>query len=206
MSAEQAIELTAPSGEQPSKLAGGCVLAVGAALASGAVYAVPELGYTVAGALAAAGVRRARTWAAGRREEAAEPEAEDVVDIVATLHELSPGGTANVRLTQLADAVGLLSTQTVRELLAEAGIEVRNGVRAGGRNGPGVHHTDIPRTCAPSPDGCWCRSDANANTNNARETGAEEGFRVEHIGAAGTVVHDPAETRRRYAKTPARST
>ncbi|MET9957051.1 hypothetical protein ABZ135_36625 [Streptomyces sp. NPDC006339] len=200
-------ELTLESaGEQPSKLAGGCVLAVGAALAGGVVYAVPEVGYTIAGALAAAGVRRARTWAAGRREKAAdEPEVadvEDTVDILAVLHGLSPGGTANVRLTQLQDATGLPDTRTVRVLLHEEGIEVRDGVRASGKNGPGVHADDIPRwPCRPSTEGCWCSSDANTNTNNGDEEGPEEGFRVEHIGAAGTVVHDPAETRRRYAKT-----
>ena len=197
------------AGEEPSKLAGGCVLAVGAALAGGVVYAVPELGYTVAGALAVTGVRRARTWVAARREQTTgepdELEVEDTVDIVAALHKLSPAGAANVRLTQLQQATGLPDTGAVRALLDEANIPVKDGVRAGGKNGPGVHHTAIPRSCDPSSDGCWCRSDANTNTNNAPPGALEEGLRVDRIGHAGTVVHDLAETQRRHTKTPARS-
>jgi hypothetical protein len=42
-----------------------------------------------------------------------------------------------------------------------------------------------------------CSSGANANANNAPESGAEKGLRVEPIGQAGTVVHDPAEAHRR---------
>lgn len=201
-----AIEAEEAAGEQPSKLAGGCVLAIGAALAGGVVYAVPELGYTVAGALAAAGVRRARTWAAGRREHAVDeqPEAEDAVDIVAALNELCAGGH-HVRLTQLQELTGLPDTKAVRALLDDAGIPVRPGVRAGGKNGPGVHMADIPALAPAHEPGCLCRSDANTNTNNGDQEGPGEGLRVEAIGAAGVVYRDPTETQRRHTKTPARS-
>ncbi|WP_128977273.1 hypothetical protein [Streptomyces roseicoloratus] len=197
MTTEQQPDVVA--GEQPSKLAGGCVLAIGAALAGGIAYTVPETAYYTAGLLTAAGVRRARTWAAGRRG-GEQPEVEDAVDIVAALHELSPGGTANVRLTQLAEGIGLPDTRTVRALLDEASIPIKE-VRTGGKVGPGIHVTAIPRSCGAPPDGCWCAVTSNNNTNNTPEEEPREGFRVEHIGHAGTVVHDPAETRRRHATT-----
>lgn len=187
------------AGERPSSRAAvGCLAIIGASFAGTIVVAVPETGYFVAGLLAAATVRKARGWAAGRRQTAEErPEPADVIDVVATLHELSPGGTLNVRLTQLADAAQLISTQTIRELLDEAGIPVRTGVRAGGRNGPGVHATDIPRSCDTPSDDCWCRSASQPTANNTGGEDPGEGFRVEAIGQAGTVVHDPTETQRR---------
>ncbi|MGW6566458.1 hypothetical protein [Streptomyces sp. NPDC054975] len=203
MTAPEPADVVEPE-EQPSKLAGGCVLAIGAALAGGVVYAVPELGYTVAGLGAATGYRRARAWALGRRKRATEeePEAEDVIDIVATLHELSPAGALHVRLTELQEATGLPDTKAVRALLDDDEIRVRTGVRAGGKNGPGVHSDDIPRwPCGPSSEGCWCTSDANTNANNTLESDPEKGFRVEHTGQAGTTVYDLSETRRHHATT-----
>ncbi|MEU9861312.1 hypothetical protein AB0D99_10570 [Streptomyces sp. NPDC047971] len=131
---------------------------------------VPELGYTVAGVAATVGFQRARTWAAGRRGQTAEePDEAEPVDVVAVLQELGTDGR-HVRLTQLQEAAGLPDTKAVRALLDEADIPVRSGVRAGGKNGPGVHHTDIPAhsptTSAPSPGCCLCSSEAaNANTN-----------------------------------------
>lgn len=191
----------AEAGDQPSKLAGGCVLAVGAALAGGVVYAVPEIGYTIAGALAAAGAQRARTWAARRREKAAdEPDDEDTIDVVGLLHELSPAATANVRLTQLQAAADLPDTKPVRALLAEAGIPIKE-VRTGGKVGQGVHATAIPRSCGAPSDGCWCAVTSNNNTNNTPEERPREGLRVDAIGHAGLVIHDPTETRRRHATT-----
>lgn len=200
-----------PDTEQPQNVTGeqrkeraaaGCLLAIAVSAGGAVAVAVPETAYYAAGLLTAAGVRRARTWVAGRRERADDEPDEDTVDIVATLHELSPAGATHVRLTQLQDATGLPDTKAVRALLDDAGITVRPGVRAGGKNGPGVHHTDIPRSCTGSADGCWCRSGAHTNANND----GGEGLRVDAIGAAGTVIYDPAETRRRHAKTPARST
>ena len=193
---EQAEETPAEETEQPSRLAGGCVLVIAAAAAGGAVYAVPELGYTVAGLCAATVYRRARGWLAGRSETAEQPEEAEPVDVVAVLHELSAGRTEHVRLTQLQEATGLPDTKAVRALLDEAGVPVRSGVRAGGKNGPGVHTDDIPPLSTPHEAGCLCRSGANTNTNNAPEPSPEKGLRVEAIGHAGTLVRDPADAYR----------
>lgn len=194
----------APVQEQPStsRLAGGCVLVVVAGLAGGVVYAVPETGYFVAGLLATKTVRKARGWVAGRRRDTEQPADEEPVDIVATLQQLGEGGE-HVRLTQLQEAAELPDTKAVRALLDEAGIPVRTGVRAGGKNGPGVHHDDIPAPLpaddSPSRSRCLCRSDANTNTNNDTPDEAEKGLRVDPIGQAGTVITDPTETQRRRA-------
>lgn len=202
--ATEAIEASEPVEEQPSKLAGGCVIAVGLAIAGGVAYAAPETAYYAAGLLTAAGVRRARTWATGRRKRAADEPDEDTVDIVGLLHELSPGAAANVRLTQLQEAAGLPDTKPVRALLAESSIPIKE-VRTGGKVGQGVYATAIPRSCGAPSGGCWCAVTSNNNTNNSPEEGPREGLRVDHIGNAGIVVTDPAETQRRRATTLTRS-
>jgi hypothetical protein len=195
--------------EEPSRLAGGCVLAIAASAAGGIVYAVPEAGYFMAGLLATGTVRRARGWLDGRRapadedEETEEPDAEPV-DIAEHLRTLGTGGR-HVLLTTLAKEAGLPDTKAVRALLEEAGVRVRGvrGLKVDGQegNGPGVHMADIPGAPlpagAPPAERCLCSSAANANTNNAGGEGPREGFRVEPIGQAGTVVHDPAEAHRR---------
>lgn len=189
-----AVEQPVEEPEGPSRAAGCCVLAIAAGAAGGVAYAVPELGYFVAGLTITTVVRKARhAWL---NRGADEEDEEEAVDIVAVLHELSDG-TQHVRLTQLQEAAGLPDTKTVRALLDEASIPIRAGVRAGGKNGPGVHHTAIPRSCDPSYDGCWCRSDANTNTNNSSGEGPEKGFRVEHTGHAGVTVYDLSETHNR---------
>ncbi|MFF9910631.1 hypothetical protein [Streptomyces sp. NPDC013457] len=194
-----AVDAAPEAEEQPSKLAGGCVLAVGVALAAGAVYAVPELGYTVAGLGAAAGCRRARTWLRGRRKDTAdEVDEEQPVDIVAVLQELGEDGD-HVLLTRLREAAGVADTKAVRALLDDADVPVRAGVRTPGGNGPGVHQDDIPRESPTPSGGCLCRSDANANANNAPEQDPEKGFRVEAIGQGGALVHDPADAHRHHA-------
>jgi hypothetical protein len=191
-----------------SRAAGGCALVIGLGMAGGVVVAVPELGYTVAGALAVVAVGKARTWAAGRRQDADEAEAdeEEPVDIVAVLQQLGEGGQ-HVLLTRLADEAGLPDTKAARALLGEASIRVRavraldgEGVE---RNGPGIHRDDIP---APLPEsgapsgGCVCAGHAaNANANNGAGEGAEKGLRVDHIGHAGTVVRTPADAARHHA-------
>ena len=192
--------------EQPSRAAGGCVLLVGLGAAGGVVYAVPELGYTVAGALAVIGFRKARTWSSRRREVAeTEADEQEPVDIVAVLQQLGEGGQ-HVRLTQLQEAAGLPDTKAVRALLDEAGVTIRSGVRAGGKNGPGVHADDIPTplpTSGAPSEACVCAGHAaNANANNSGRKGPEKGFRVEHTGQAGVTVYDLSEThsRRHTAK------
>jgi len=184
--------------QRKERAALGCLLVVAVGVGGAVAVAVPETAYYAAGLGTAVAVRKVRGWVAGRRKQAAdEPEEFVEVDIVAALHELSPAGALNVRLTQLQEAAGLPDTKAVRALLNEAGIPVKDGVRAGGKNGPGVHHTAIPRSCDPSSDGCWCRSDANTNANNGTGEGPREGFRVEHTGQAGTTVYDLSETHQR---------
>lgn len=191
-------ETPAEEPQGASRAAGGCVLLVALAPAGAAVYAVPELGYTVAGVLATVAVGKARTWAAGRRRDVVETEVDEQepVDIVAVLQHLGEGGE-HVRLTQLQEAAGLPDTKTVRALLDEAGIPIRPGVRAGGKNGPGVHTDDIPPLEAAPSERCLCRSDTNANTNNDGGEDPEKGFRVEHTGQAGITVYDLSETHQR---------
>lgn len=200
--AEEAPELPVEAPDGASRAAGGCVLAIGLGIAGGVAYAVPETAYYVAGLLTAAGARKARTWAT-RRREVAEDEPEPV-DIVTVLQQLGEGGQ-HVRLTQLQEAAGLPTTKAVRALLDEAGIRTRPGVRADGKNGPGVHAADIPAPLpasgAPSA-ACVCAGHAaNTNTNNTGGEGGEKGLRVDHIGHAGTVVHTPADAARHHAVT-----
>ncbi|MGW1121083.1 hypothetical protein ACWD5B_28900 [Streptomyces tanashiensis] len=200
MTATVPVEQPAEEPESSSRAAGGCVLLVALAPAGAAVYAVPELGYTVAGALAVVAVRKARTWASRRREAAeTEVDEQEPVDIVAVLQQLGEGGQ-HVRLTQLQEAAGLPDTKTVRALLDEAGIPIRTGVRAGGKNGPGVHTDDIPREATAPSGGCLCRSDANTNANNDGGEGSEKGFRVERTGQAGVTIYDLSETQHRHHK------
>ncbi|MFJ3170622.1 hypothetical protein ACIPJK_07530 [Streptomyces roseus] len=187
-----------PAEEQAGgRVAGGCVLAVGLAAAGTVAYAVPESAYFVAGLLATQAVRRGRSLADRFRRPDEETEAEPV-DIVGVLQGLAEGGQ-HVRLTQLAEAADLPDTKAVRALLDEAGIPVRSGVRAAGRNGPGVHHDDVPPLLVPgtgTPSGrCLCSSGANTNTNNEAPADPREGLHVEAIGQAGTVVRRPAEIR-----------
>ncbi|MEU3426610.1 hypothetical protein [Streptomyces gardneri] len=181
------VEQPAGESEGSSRAAGGCVLLVAVGAAGGAVYAIPELGYTVAGVLATVAARKARAWAAHRRPAADDNPAEDIVDIIAALHQLSPAGRVHVRLTQLQELTGLPDTKTVRALLNEDSIPIRTGVRADEKNGPGVHSDDIPRwSCSPSSDGCWCTSDANTNTNNGDGETPEEGLRVVRTDTGAT--------------------
>ncbi|MFB6512094.1 hypothetical protein ACFCW4_02665 [Streptomyces virginiae] len=187
------------------RVAGGCVLAVALAAGGTIAYAVPESAYFVAGLLATRAAHKARALAERFRRPDDESEPEEV-DIVAKLQGLAEGGE-HVRLTQLQEATGLPDTGAVRALLDGAGIRVRSGVRAGGKNGPGVHHEDVPPlpgagNGAPS-GGCLCSSAANTNANNAPSEGTREGLSVETIGQAGAVVRVPSE-RRAYTvtKTP----
>jgi len=198
---ETAAETPVEESEGPSRAAGGCVLVIAASAAGGVAYAVPELGYFVAGLTITTVVRKAHGWVAkrlGTLDNIQGSDEQDTVDIVATLHQLSPAGTANVRLTQLQAAADLPDTKAVRALLDDAGIPVETGVRAGGKNGPGVHHRNIPRSCGAPSGGCWCRSDANTNTNNSGGEGPEKGFVVTHTGQAGTTVYDLFETHSRH--------
>jgi len=193
---------TPGTGEQRKERAAlGCLLVIAIGVGGAVAVAVPETAYYAAGIGTAAAIRKARTWAAGRRGNADEqPDAEDAVDtvdIVAALHHLSPAGAANVRLTQLVEATGLPDRDAIRALLAEAGIPTKE-VRTGGKVGQGVHATAIPRSCGAPPDGCWCAVTSNNNTNNTGGEGPEKGLRVDTIGQAGIVITDPTETITRH--------
>lgn len=191
-------ELPAAAEHEGGRVAGGCVLAVALGAAGGVAYAVPEVAYFVTGLLATAGYRKAHGWVSARRAPGADTDAGEPVDVVTVLQELTIGG-GHVRLTQLQEAAGLPDTKAVRALLDEAGVPVRPGVRAGGRNGPGVHHDDVPPLPGPGSgtpsEGCLCSSGANPNANNDPLAGAEEGLCVEPIGQAGAVVRVPSERR-----------
>lgn len=184
---------------QESRVAGGCVLAAALSAAGGVAYTVPEVAYFVTGLLATAAYRRAHGWITVRLSGGYEGgDVTELVNIVAALQKLAADG-GHVRLTQLQEATGLPNTRAVRALLDATGIPVRPGVRAGGRNGPGVHHDDVP----PLPDagggapsgGCLCSSAANANANNGHPGDDQEGLCVEAIGQAGAVVRVSAEGR-----------
>lgn len=172
--ASEPVEQPVGEPEGSSRVAGGCVIALGIGAALGVVYAYPDVGTYAAGLVTAAGVRKTRQWVAKRRQDApedAEPEAEPV-DIVAHLQQLGEGGNG-VLLTALREAADLPDTKAVRALLDKAGIRVRAGVRTPAGNGPGVHHENIPTPSPtasnPSQAGCLCSSGAaNANTNNGR--------------------------------------
>ena len=203
MTGQQQNQVQEPNvGEQRKERAAmGCLLVIAIGAGGAVAVAVPETAYYAAGLGTAAAVRKVRIWAAGRREKAAEePDEEERVDIVAALHELSPAGAANVRLTQIVEATGLPDTRAVRALLADANIPIKE-VRTGGKVGQGVYASAIPRSCGAPPDGCWCALTSNNNTNNDGREGPREGFRVEHTGQAGITVYDLSETHRYHATT-----
>lgn len=170
--APEPVEQPVGESDGSSRVAGGCVVALGIGAALGIVYAYPDVGVYTAGLVTAAGVRKARGWVAKRRQDApedVEPEVEPV-DIVPVLQRLGEGGNG-VLLTALREAADLPDTKTVKALLGEAGIRVRAGVRTPAGNGPGVHADDIPTpsptTSSPSSGRCLCSSEAaNTNTNN----------------------------------------
>lgn len=200
--ADQDEEQAVDAGEQrKERAAAGCLLVIAVGTGGCVAVAVPETAYYAAGLFTFVVVRKVRGWVTGRRGETAEePEEAEPLDVVAVLQKLGAGGE-HVRLTQLQEAAGLPDTKTVRALLDEARIPVRSGVRAGGKNGPGVHAADIPPIETPHEPGCLCRSGANTNANNEVGEGPRKGFRVEHTGHAGTTVYDLSETHRHHAKT-----
>ncbi|MFC8277203.1 hypothetical protein ACFUJR_32665 [Streptomyces sp. NPDC057271] len=198
MTAEQQEDTAGEQRQQ--RIAAGCLAVIGASFAGTIAIVVPETAYYTAGLLTAAGVRKARLWFAGRRGDVEATDEEQPVDIVAVLQALGDDG-GHVLLTRLREAAELPDTKTVRALLDAADIPVRAGVRTPDGNGPGVHQEDIPRESATPSGRCLCRSHANTNANNSGEQGPQKGFRVEAIGQAGAVVHDPADLQRHHAIT-----
>jgi hypothetical protein len=130
-----------------------------------------------------------------------EPPAPGPDDAVAALPGLVGDGRG-VLLTTLQDHLQVSSTKVVRELLAEAGIPVRDGVRAVVGNGPGVHVDDIPLP-SPVPSGgpvgdVGAGESANANTNNVRVRQYESGAVAEFTEDSD----NPHRTHIHWAKTP----
>ncbi|MFI0530298.1 hypothetical protein ACH3XX_09640 [Streptomyces scabiei] len=191
MSGENSIhktdEETGGEAEEPSRIAGGCVLVLlaglGVLVLKAVVTAAPYIAYFVVGILCTIGWQKA--WARwGKRgssdaegvPEAAKP------DVGEALRRLV-GDDNGVLLTRLRDDLKLSDTKAVKQLLDEAGIKWK-AVRTSQGNGPGVHKNDIP--VAPSPvvadahgGGCCCRSGDNGNTDNGGEGDPEKGIRVE---------------------------
>lgn len=132
-----------------------------------------------------------------------EPAAPGPDDAVAALSGLVGDGRG-VLLTTLQGHLQVPSTKVVRELLAEAGVPVRDGVRAAAGNGPGVHVKDMPLP-SPTPSGTavgavGAGGSANANANNVR-------VRRYESGAVAVFEEDPDNPHRthiRWAKTPAK--
>lgn len=155
-----------------------------AALARPSAEASPE-------APAEASAEAAETPSAEGGQEAEEERAEPPVQeapaapsrdqIVRALHTLV-GGSSGVLHTALRDHLRYPSTRAVREALDAAGIPRRDGVRAVGGNGPGVHRADIP-PLPPSQEGApeTALSQVTATNNNANNTGEgpEKGLAVE---------------------------
>lgn len=131
-------------------------------------------------------------------ETPTDPDPADVLDLVRDLI----GDSRGVLLTALRQPLRAPDTRAVRKVLAGAGIRVREGVRTGGGNGPGVHRDDLPpvspETKAVDSERCLPSSAANANTNNTSSGTPQKGIRVHRIGAEGVILYDPADTHRHH--------
>lgn len=122
-------------------------------------------------------------------EAPTEPDPADVLDLVRDLI----GDSRGVLLTALRQPLRAADTRAVREVLAGAGIRVREGVRTAGGNGPGVHRDDLPPL--PPIDGSapvgslTCTNAANTNANNRLTVQSREGM---------TIINDPADRHRTH--------
>lgn len=123
-------------------------------------------------------------------EAPAEPDGQDVVDLVRDLI----GDDRGILLTALRDPLHAADTRAVREALQAAGIGWRKGVRTEAGNGPGVHRDDLP-PLPPAEGGApvgllTCTNDANANANNTLRVESREGM---------TIITDPADRHRAHS-------
>ncbi|NYV72968.1 hypothetical protein [Streptomyces sp. UH6] len=129
-------------------------------------------------------------------EDIEEADEDQEPDVATLLHELV-GDDRGVLLTRVQQALALPDTRAVRDLLDEAGIPTRKGVRTAAGNGPGVHRADLPplpQAGDHSPVGVVAAGQtANTNANN--------GPTVEQVGSGGVIVRDPADTRRHHTIT-----
>lgn len=192
--------------ETPSRLSGGCVVAILAGIAvlvlKAIVSTAPYTAYFVAGVLACLAWQKVRAWLGNRRGGSAEGDQEEAQPDIGEALRVLVGNDNGVLLTRLQRYLNVANTKAVKQLLDDAGVTWK-AVRTSHGNGPGVHKNDIP----PDPstfatdvhgDGCCCRSGDNANSNNSDGGDGQKGLRVEPIGQAGSLVHDPADTVRRH--------
>lgn len=138
------------------------------------------------------GVQRAEPGKTGDEpavEDPPRPDPQDVLDLVRDVI----GSDRGVLLTGLCGPLRAPSTKAVREVLAGADIRVREGVRTGGGNGPGVHRGDLPTPPPPLDDrpagGVAAGESANTNTNSGLRVESREGM---------TIISDPADRRRTH--------
>ena len=126
----------------------------------------------------------------GVDEAPAGPDPRDVVDLVRDLI----GDDRGALLTTLRSPLHAADTRAVREVLAAANIRVRDGVRTGGGNGPGVHRNDLPPLPPPPAEtpvgGVVAGERANNKTANALRVESREGM---------TIITDPADRHRTYS-------
>jgi hypothetical protein len=123
-------------------------------------------------------------------ETPAGPDPRDVLDLVRDLI----GDDRGALLTTLRQPLRAADTRAVREVLAGAGVRVREGVRTARGNGPGVHRDDLPPaspTLDASPgDRVVAGERTNNNTANAPRVQSREGM---------TIITDPADRHRTHS-------
>lgn len=143
-----------------------------------------------------------RSNPAQNADEHSEPEAEEPVGetpvdddpgVVLDAVRKSMMGDRGVLLTTLRQHLRAADTRAVREVLAGAGIRVREGVRTAGGNGPGVHRDDLPPLSppptAPPVGGVVAGEHANTNANNTLRVESRAGM---------TIISDPADRHRTH--------
>jgi hypothetical protein len=186
------------------------LLTVGLLAMWGIVAVLPETAYFVAGIMACLGWQKTRRWI-GRRggdeDEASEPEADETVAGAAetwrvpTFHELCESlarvGTPHAHIAVLAHDLGT-TPERVREALDACGVQVE-AVRMQGRgSSTGVKGDALPTPRSTLGGVVGAGQPANNDNNNASATTPEKGLRVEPIGQAGTVIHNPADAVRHH--------
>jgi hypothetical protein len=186
------------------------MLVVGLLAMWGIVAVLPETAYFVAGIMACRGWEKARGWIGRRGEDEAsepEPEADETVVGAAetwrvpTFHELCESlarvGTPHAHIAVLAHDLGT-TPERVREALDACGVQVE-AVRMQGRgSSTGVKGDALPTPRSTLGGVVGAGQPANNDNDNASATTPEKGLRVEAIGQAGTVIHNPADAVRHH--------
>lgn len=204
---EQPVNEAGGEDDQPSRIAGGCVMAILAGVAllllKAVITVAPYTAYFVAGVLVCLAWQKAEAWLRKRRGEPAEGEQEEAKPDVAEALRRLIGDDKGVLLTRLRDDLKLPDTKAVKSLLNEAGIPWKPSRTREG-NGPAVRKEAIPP--APSPtvgdahgDGC-CRSGDNGNDNNGGGEEGGKGVRVKRTNG-GLIIYDLADEHRHHRVT-----